>query len=283
MKPFQLHLVPSDADWHTLNDGDEINRSNVTDEATDGFMIIASLEKVVHGQGANLNSFIGLHFILQGANENRRFKFVKITIRFEDEEQPLRDDDPEVIQAWPEGNYFWKGMSKEITDTKAAEGQLQGGQIVNGSLLGRWERQERFTKNTPATLSGTRRLLNRKKGANKNALVIRMRENTQEGSGVLRELRAGILVARRRPGNHRFKALISIETEADMRFRVVQGLKRLIGVQHITDPVILNPDVNFPASGDVAAGVVEEPNAKMMEAYGKAVSSIELTDLKNVG
>src|SRR5688572_4060657 len=94
---FQFYQVASDADWHTLNEGDEVNRSNVTDESTDGFTITATLEKALHGKGNNLNSFIGLHFSFHGANDKRRFRFAMITVRSEDEAKPLIDD-PEVVK-----------------------------------------------------------------------------------------------------------------------------------------------------------------------------------------
>ncbi len=276
---FQLYLVQSGADWHTLNEGDEINRSNITDEATDGFTIMVNLEKAIHGEGTNLNSFIGFHFIFRGANDKRRFKSVDITIRFEDEAKPLQDD-PEVIQIWPDTEYIWQGMTKEVEDTKSLEGQVQGGAYGGqGSLSGRWQRQERFVRNTPARLFGVKTLLQRKAGAHKNAMLIRMSENTQEESGVLRELRAGILVSRKREGKNRFKAYITIKAEADMRFDIVKGLKKLIGANHVTDPIIFEPGTDFLDIDNVAGVNGDVPCPEMVWKYGEAVSWTELMNV----
>lgn len=278
--PIQLYLLPSSAEWHTLNEEGEVNRSNITDEFTDGFVIQASLEKAIHGEGNNLNSFIGLRFTLEGADDKRRFKSIQITIRFEDANKPLQDD-PEVVNIWPDGYYYWNEMSKGITETKSVEGQLQGGAYgATGSFGGRWERQTSYTKSTRATLSGIRTLLKRRSGAHKNAVVIRMRENTQDESGTLHDVCVGILVTRRRPGNHQFKALISIKAEADMRFDVVKGLKKLIGANHITDPVVFEPGVNFSPPDDVTTHG-DGPDVKMVESYGEAVAGIELKNLRS--
>ncbi|KAF2105900.1 hypothetical protein BDV96DRAFT_617596 [Lophiotrema nucula] len=276
---FQFYHVASDADWHTLNEGDEINRSNVTDESTDGFTIAVTLEKAIHGEGDNLNSFIGLHFGFLGVNEKRRFRSVVITIRFEDVAKPLIDD-PEVIKIWPDTEYVWQGMTKEIEDTKSVDGQLKAGAYGGeGSIGGKWQRQEKFVRNTPARLSGNKTLMLRKAGSHKNAMLIRMHENSQEGSGVLRELRAAILVARKHKGAHRFRAHVSIKAEADFRFGVIQGLKKLVGADHCTDPIIFEPGTNFLDEGDIAGINGKEPGVDMVSRYGDAASATELVKI----
>ena len=277
--PIQLFMVSSDADYHTLNESDEINRSNVTDEANSGFSVMVDLEKAIHGEGQNLNSFIGLHFSFRGASDQRRFKSVTITIRFEDEEKPLQDD-PEVIKIWPDTEYIWNGMNKEIEDTRSIEGGLQGGiSGGGGSFSGKWQRQEKFVRNTPARLSGERTLLKRKAGSHKNAIFIRMSENTQERSGVFRELRAGILVARKREGNHRFKSYITIKAVADMRFDVVKGLKKLVGKDHVTDPIVFEPGNNFVDAANIAGINGDAPSAEMVQKYGEVASWTELINV----
>jgi hypothetical protein len=278
---FQLYLVASAADFHTQQEGNELNRSNVTDESTNKFTIQASLEKVIHGEGSNLNSFIGLHFRMKGANDKRRFKSVTITIRFEDEAKPL-EEDPEVIKIWPDTDYFWQGMSKEIEDTKSVETSVKGsapGGAGELGVVGKWQRQEKFVRNTPARLSGEKTLLKRRAGSHKNAMIIRMSENVQEKSGILRELRAGILIERKREGRHRFKMHLSISADADMRFDVVRGLKKLVGSNHVTDPVIFEPGTNFLDADDVGDINNDVVGPGMVGKYGEAASSTELANV----
>ncbi|KAF2966183.1 hypothetical protein GQX73_g7398 [Xylaria multiplex] len=273
---FQLYLAPSEADYHTLNEGDEINRSNVTDDATDGFVILVSLEKAIHDTGPSLNSFVGLHFVFRGANDKRRFKVVSITVHFEDETKPAVDD-PEVVHIWPDRDYTWQGMTRERTHTMSvgvsAKASLAGFEF---GPEGRWQREEKFVRNTPARLSGHKTLLNRRAGSHKNAVAIRMSENAQEESGVLRELRAGILLRRKRAGPNRFLAKIDIKAEADFRYDIVRGWKKLVGSQHVTDPIVFQPNVNFFDENNVAGINNDLPSLAMVEAYGKAAMSTEL-------
>ncbi|KAL7939079.1 hypothetical protein V8C35DRAFT_211 [Trichoderma chlorosporum] len=277
--PFQLYLERSQASWHTLNEDGEVNRWNVTDESVDGFTILVTLEKAIHGEGENLNSFIGFHFSFRGVNDKRRFKSVRITIRFEDELRPLLDD-PEVIKIWPDTEYIWQGMIKEIEETKSVEGQVSGGAYgAEASLSGKWQRQEKFERSTHARLSGEKRLLKRKSGSHKNAVFIRISENVQESLGVLRELRAGILVSRKYQGQRRFKVYINIDAEADMRYGVVKGLKKLIGTNHVTDPIIFEPGVNFFDDDDVASINGDVPSKAMVDKYGDVVSWTELVNV----
>ncbi|KAF6821780.1 hypothetical protein CMUS01_11343 [Colletotrichum musicola] len=279
ISPFQLFLEANDSDYHTLNEKDEVNRSNVTDDATNGFTIIATLEKAIHGEGANLHSFIGFHFVLAGANEKRRFKSVTITIRFEDEGKPLLDD-PEVVSIWPDTEYIWQGMTKEVQDTQSLTGTVKGGAYGGEAALeGRWQREERFVRNTPARLSGVKTLLKRRAGSHKNAMRIRMSENPQEESGVLRELRAGILVRRKREGPHQFRAYVNVQAEADMRYDIVRGLKKVVGAQHVTDPVLFEPGTNFLDVDDVAGINGSVPGIDMVRAYGEAASWTELSSV----
>ncbi|EHK24805.1 uncharacterized protein TRIVIDRAFT_220244 [Trichoderma virens Gv29-8] len=252
--PFQLFLEASEANYHTLNDGNEINRSNVTDDATDGFTIMASLEKVIHGEGTNLHSFIGFHIVLCGANYKRRFKVVTITIRFEDEAKPLQDD-PEVVSIWPDTEYIWQGMTKDIQDTKSLGGTVEGGAYgAKVTLEGKWQRQETFVRNTPARISGEKTLLKRRGGSHKNAMRIRMWENPQEESGVLRELRTGILIRR----NEQVRS--ALRRTSRLRPRPTCG-------------------INYLDADDVAGVNGGIPSAAMVRAYGEAASCVELTDV----
>ncbi|UKZ80846.1 hypothetical protein TrVFT333_008611 [Trichoderma virens FT-333] len=196
--------------------------------------INVSLEKVIHGEGTNLHSFIGFHILLCGANHKRRFKVVTITIRFEDEGKPLKDDS-EVVKIWPDTEYIW--------------------------------------------VSGEKVLLKRRAGSHKNGIRIRMWENPQEESGVLRELRTGVLIWRKRADPLRFKAYIEVKAAADMRYGVVQGLKKLVGAQHVTDPVAFEPGINCLDADDVAGINGGIPSAAMVRAYGEAASCVELTDV----
>ncbi|KAI0182072.1 hypothetical protein GGR52DRAFT_527301 [Hypoxylon sp. FL1284] len=275
--PFQLYAIAGDADYHTLNEGDEVNRTNVTDDSTHGFAIMVSLEKAIHGQGENLYSFIGFHFTFHGANDKRRFKSVIITIRFEDEEKPLQDD-PKVVNIWPDTEYIWKGMARDVHDTRSLGGSAKGGAYgAEIGLEGQWQREETFVRNTPARISGEKTLLKRKAGSHKNAVRLRMSENAQEKSGILRELRAGILVKRKQAGAYRFRAYIDTKAEADMQYDVVQGLKKLVGRQHVTDPVIFEPGVNFLDDDDVAGINDGVPGVSMVKAYGDVASWTELS------
>ncbi|KAI1126078.1 hypothetical protein F5Y10DRAFT_267420 [Nemania abortiva] len=286
--PFQLYLVPSDADYHTRNEGDEVNRSNITDDATDGFIVQASLEKVIHSMADKLDSFIGLHFAFRGANSQRQLKSVNITIRFEDETKPLIDD-PEVLHMWPNTEYAWQSTGKDVVDTKSivTSAKLSVFGIEVGPE-GMWQREEKFVRNRPARLSGERTLLKRHAGSHKNAVRIRMSENPQEQSGILRELRSGILLRRKQAGTARFKAYIDIEAEADFRYDIVRGWKKLVGTQHVTDPVVFQPGTNFLDEINVAGINDQLPSFDMVEAYGQAamatgLDSASMKVVKNLG
>jgi hypothetical protein len=276
---FHLYPLPSDANFHTLNEGDEVNRTNVTDESTDGFLIQADLEKVIHGEGSNLHSFIGLHFLFRGANEKRRFRAVSITIRFEDETRPLKDD-PEVTKIWPDSEFTWKKTTTEIQDTQSVEGQVKGGACgATGSLTGRWQRQESRTATSSAKLSGVRTLLERKSGSHKNAVFVRMSEDIRGKSGVFNELRTAILVTRKREGNHRFKAHIRIEVDADFKFNVVRGIKKLVGRSHATDAVIFEPGINHFDEDDIASINNDKPGPEMIQKYGELPQSPQIVQI----
>lgn len=95
-------------------------------------------------------------------------------------------------------------------------------------------------------------------------MFIRISENTQ--------------VIRKREGKHRFEVHITIKAEADMRFDIVKGVKKLVGANYIT-AIIFEPGTNFVAADTVAGMISDVPRPEMVRKYGEAVSWTELINV----
>jgi len=281
----QLYLDRSDAGYHTLDDG-KVNRGNVTDDSTNGFIIQITMEKVIHGKAPNLATFIGFHFRFRGINEERRFRYVQVTIRFEDVEKPL-EDDPEVVDIWPDGDYVWSETNVEVEAGNEFEAGVEGGHAgVKIPLLGKWRQQQKFVRGARARLSGEKVLRKRKSGDHKNAVLLTLSENEPDRTGVLGAFRAGILLERKSATAKRFRAHFDIEARADFRYAAVRGVRDLFGRSHVTAPVTFDADHNHFGRGDVAGSNSKDnsnpPTAEMVREYGDAVSWTQLLSVRRV-
>jgi hypothetical protein len=124
--PIQLSLTKADAGFHTLPGPDKVNNPNLRDDSTDGFLIQASLDKVIHGEGSDLATFIGFEFRFEGIDDRRRFRYVKVTIRFEDVGSPGIND-PEVVDLWPNQHHVWNQTPVGQENESGGEVEARGG------------------------------------------------------------------------------------------------------------------------------------------------------------
>lgn len=277
--PIQLGLEKSDANTHTLQDGDETNRKNITDDSTDGFLIKITLDKVIHAEPPSLLTFIGLEFRFEGIDDRRRFRYVEVNIRFEDVTDPLSSRDPEVVELWPNGPHVWKQTDVNAEVNISGDMGIQGGPgCVGGSANGAWAKKSSYGYTDQATFSGTARLLEKRVGSN-NGVFLRLNESRHGKSGVVKQIHTGILL-QRREGAAAFRAYFDIEAKADMKFPWANGLKKLRGIDHKTDPVIFVPGKNYLGWQDVAGITKDQPDAAMVRSYGDAMAWIELDPVR---
>ncbi|EHK42519.1 hypothetical protein TRIATDRAFT_258064, partial [Trichoderma atroviride IMI 206040] len=207
--PVQLRLERSDANMHTLQDGDEDNRKNITDDSTDGFLIKITLDKVIHAEPPSLLTFIGLKFRFEGLDDRRRFRYVEVNIRFEDNTDPLTSLDPEVVELWPNGPHVWKQTDINTEVNISGEGTLQGGpSYAGGSAKGTWAKRSTYGFTDQATFSGATRLLEKKVGSD-NGVFLRLNESRHGRSGVVKQIHTGILL-QRKEGTGAFRAYFDI-------------------------------------------------------------------------
>ncbi|KAL5083485.1 hypothetical protein Trisim1_001415 [Trichoderma cf. simile WF8] len=267
--PVQLGLEKSDANTHTLQDGDETNRKNITDDSTDGFLIKITLDKVIHAEPPSLLTFIGLEFRFEGIDDRRRFRYVEVNIRFEDVTDPLSSRDPEVVELWPNGPHVWKQTDVNAEVNISGDMGIQGGPgCVGGSANGAWAKKSSYGYTDQATFSGTARLLEKR---------------TQREPP--RKVRGGQTDPHRNPSttprvDAAFRAYFEVEAKADMKFSWANGLKKLRGIDHKTDPVKFVPGNDYLGWQDVAGITKDQPDAAMVRSYGDAMAWIELDPVR---
>lgn len=274
-----LSLTKEDAAHHTSPEGGKLNNRNIRDESTDGFIIQASLDKVIHGVCDDLKTFIGLEFRFQGVDDRRRFQRVEVTIRFEDGDNPGVSD-PEVIDLWPNKTHVWNQTSVGQENEVSGEVGAQGGTSAGGvSTKGKWGTKKTFNWADKATFSGNCVPRQNKVGT-RNAALLTLKESRHGKSGVVSLIRTGVLLLRQKEGPHHFRAYFDIEAKADMRFRWLNGMKKLVSPP--AKALLLEPGKNYYGIGDGAGIDGTKPDAAMVRKYGDAISWVELDPVREV-
>ncbi|KAI1207924.1 uncharacterized protein F4807DRAFT_433752 [Annulohypoxylon truncatum] len=263
------------ARFHTLNQGDEIQRENITDDTTTGLLIQADLLKVIHGQevpGGEAATLIVVGFRFQGINQRRRFREVQVTIHFEDEKEPLLYD-PETIAVWPDREYSYEETSVTVEDTRSVDGGASAGASgAEVSLTGKWEVKETTDRAKRAIVTGARVRRGRNYGK-RNAVALSLYENESQKSGVIRDFRTAILL-RLHEDTVRFRGYFSIDALADVRYKTSWIIHQLIGDRR-NDPVIFKRGVQFYGpSGTPTDPEIDESNLRSvsLRQLGDAVS-----------
>ncbi|KAI4864933.1 hypothetical protein F4820DRAFT_422140 [Hypoxylon rubiginosum] len=262
----------TEARFHTLNQGDEIQRENITDDTTAGLLIQADLLKVLHGQESpdgEAATLIVIGFRFQGINQRRRFREVQVTIYFEDEEEPLLHA-PEVVAIWPDREYSYEETSATVEDTHSVEqGASAGASVASATLTGRWEVKTTTNRANWAVVTGARVRRGREYGK-RNAVALSLYENASQRSGVVRELRAAILL-RLHEDTDRFRGYFSINALADVHYRAAWIVHQLVGDRR-NDPVIFKRGVQFP-----------EPKGALMADQQIDLSNLRSVNLRQLG
>lgn len=107
---FEVQLNTEDAgrEFHRYNDGDEIQRPDVVDDCCSNLLLMARIDRIIHGNETENGSpatLVIFGFRFHGISEMRRFKRAIITITFRDEQKRSGAADPEVIALWPNGDF----------------------------------------------------------------------------------------------------------------------------------------------------------------------------------
>jgi len=105
-------------------------------------------------------------------------------------------------------------------------------------------------------------------------VLLKLNESRRGRSGVVTQIRTGVLLARRKEGPHRFRAYFEIEAKADMRYRWLSGIKNLVTPASL--PARFCPGQNYLGLGDPAGINTAKPNAAMVQKYGDVVSWSEV-------
>ncbi|XXG99625.1 hypothetical protein Hte_005966 [Hypoxylon texense] len=245
--PIELTAAPlgTEARFHTLNQGDEIQRENIADDTTAGLLIQADLLKVIHGQESpdgEAATLMVIGFRFQGINQRRRFREVQVTIHFEDEEEPLLHA-PEVVAIWPDREYSYEETSTAVEDTRSVEpGASAGASVASATLTGRWEVKTATNRANWAVVTGARVRRGRNYGK-RNAVTLSLYENASQRSGVVRDLRVAILL-RLHEDTDRFRGYFSINALADIHYKAAWIIHQLSGDRR-NDPVIFKRGVQF--------------------------------------
>lgn len=287
---FSIQLTPAysqtQARFHTLNQGDEIQRENITDDTTSGLLIQADLEKVIHGDecpGGAAATLIVLLFRFHGINRRRRFREVQVTIHFEDEKEPLLHD-PEVIAIWPDREYTLnEGTPVTVEETRSLEGGASAGAMGSeATAAGKWEVKTTAEKVEWAVLAGSRIRMGRNYGK-RNAVSLSLYENKSQRSGVVRDFRAAVLL-RLHDDTDRFVGHFSINALADLRYSAARGLHELLGDRK-NDPVIFKKGVQFygPAGQEGSAQTISDKDLRSVDLrqLGDAVSMTKLNTIRD--
>jgi hypothetical protein len=148
---------------------------------------------------------------------------------------------------------------------------------VGAAAKGRWGRKKTFSWSDKATFSGNRVPLNTKVGT-RNAVLLKLNESRYGKSGVVSQIRTGILLSRQKAGRHRFRAYFEIEAKADMRFAWLSGLKKLVSPP--SKPVTFEPGENFYGRSDAAGINKAKPDSAMVQKYGDVISWVELDPIR---
>jgi hypothetical protein len=284
----QFAQAPSQtqARFHTLNQGDEIQRENITNDTTSGLLIQADLEKVIRGKESptgDAATLIVVSFRFQGLNQRRRFREVQITIHFEDKTEPLLHD-PVIVGLWPDLEYTLSEQTPvTVEETRSIEGGGSAGATGGGAnVTAKWEVKTTTERTDRAILTGSRVRIGRNYGS-KNAVSLSLYENKSQKSGVVRDFRTAILL-RLHDETERFRAYFSIDALVDLKYVAAKGLHQILGDRK-NDPVNFKRGVQFfgPSGQQSSAQEIIPANLGLvnLRQLGDAVSMTKLNTLRD--
>ncbi|KAL7897255.1 hypothetical protein HDV63DRAFT_390379 [Trichoderma sp. SZMC 28014] len=249
----QLNTEDAGRGFHRYNDGDEIQRPDVVDDLCLGLLLQTRIDRIVHGT-ETLNghpaTLIVFGFRFHGISKKRRFKEANITITFQDAKKKNKAD-PEVIALWPNGDFtLGKSTKIGVEDSKGYELGVDvtgGGGLIDagGHATLKWERAQSYTTTDRSELTGSI-LLNtaiRKHGPN-NAIRLTISENVTAASGIIKDLRAAVLL-RRKNDIDCFSATVKINAKAQFLYNVITGFRDLSGFSPANDAVRFKPGVQY--------------------------------------
>ncbi|KAI1414084.1 hypothetical protein F5Y13DRAFT_159697 [Hypoxylon sp. FL1857] len=264
----QLNTEEELREFHRYNDGDEVQRPDVIDDCCLDLLLMARIDRIVHGS-ENIDgspaTLVVFGFRFHGINEMRRFKQAIITITFQDE-QKRYGADPEVIAMWPNGDFTLgepTSVAVEQTTGREIGGEVKGGQVVEGAahVTRSWQRKMSFTKTDRSTLTGSIILdTNIRKSGKSNAVRMTISENTTTRSGIVTDFRAAVLLRRKNDVDH-FLATVKIKAKANFLYNAIKGLRDISGLSPGNDPVKFVPGQQYLRQATLA-GFLE---AKLME------------------
>lgn len=286
----QLSTDAEDRDFRRTNDGDEVQRPDVVDDLCQDLLLMARIDRIVHGREAKNGSratLIVFGFRFHGIDEKRRFKQAIINVTFRDEKERERAD-PEVVALWPNGD-FTLGEPTEVQVEEVNggeggfEGQAGGAGVTGGArVMRKWERKLNYNRTERARLTGSIVLDTsiRRYGRN-NGIRLTLAEDTKAGSGLVTDLRAAVLL-RRANDTDRFTATVRINAKAHFAYNVIRGVRDISGLSPRTGPVIFQPGVQYlrpPSLGDFLEEKLqgkidsENLNAKGLDGFAGVLGS----------
>ncbi|KAI1123276.1 hypothetical protein F5Y10DRAFT_252198 [Nemania abortiva] len=240
---FQFHPVKDDSAFRTQNRTGEIQRAHIIDDDISGLLVQADLNTVAHGHNTKgPATLIEIMFRFIGLGSKRRFRRVQISIHFEDEKKRASQD-PEVVGLWPDGDYTLSTTEGTAEETRSGALTISPGFSGFGGTIGatlNWTKERRTSHATKdrTYIVGTKRIEGRNWGK-KNAVRLDHFENETQKSGIITELRTGILL--NRSSDDRFLAHVVVDATADWVYSTQQVIQRLLRTSLDNDPVIFDP------------------------------------------
>ncbi|KAL4960197.1 uncharacterized protein BDV14DRAFT_148270 [Aspergillus stella-maris] len=274
-----LDVVQDSAGYHTRNEPGERQRENIIDDLCSGFLLQATLQGTVHGTltpGGDPATLLVMQFLFQGHTAKRRFRTAEIKIKFADQKCPL-DDDPEIIDLWPQGNFTFNPSEVDVNDSKGGSATVSGG-IPGASLelTGNWARSTGKKRNHAASLRGARRIEGRDWGK-QNVVRITLEENGDQKEGIIPAISTAVLL-KRKDADACFTAQVEVQAQADIRYATAMRIRDVSGKSPVTDPVVFDPTCQQTLS----VGDATHLEAETLEAFATATSTTVLSTVKGV-
>ncbi|KAI0551774.1 hypothetical protein F4679DRAFT_582233 [Xylaria curta] len=219
---YQLYSVGDDTAFRILNEAREIQRAHIFGDDTSKLLVKADLHTVIHGKNSNSPAtLIVLIFRFIGADLERRFRRVQISIRFQDEtKRSTHDPEVEIIS----------------TSVPSEFASIEGGGAA-------WVRERCNANQTKdrTYLVGAKRIEGRNYGK-KNAIRVNLFENSIRKSGVVTELQTAILLNRR--NDDRFLAHVVVDATADFTCAAKRAMGRMLRTSPFNDPIVFDPELS---------------------------------------
>ncbi|SPN98680.1 uncharacterized protein DNG_01724 [Cephalotrichum gorgonifer] len=275
----QLNIDDDDRDYRRYNDGDETQRPDILDDRCDDLLLMARIDRIVHGTEAESGkpaTLIVFGFRFHGINEERRFREAIIDITFRDE-QKRHASDPEVTALWPNGDFTLGDPTEvQVEESKSTEAGADakaggGGAETGGRISQKWERRLNYKKTDRSTMTGSIVLdTNVRKFGKNNGVRLTIAENSLARSGLVTDLRAAVLLRRQSVADN-FLATVRIEAKAHFFYNAVKELRKLSPFgRRPADPVKFVPGVQYlrppTLAGFLEAKLAEKIDEKELNA-----------------